>query len=510
MKLTFSILAEKMLQLLDCEPLLLQCPSPMISVRAAMQGLPPAKSRTDTVYIAKFEEYLNCSVALPACSVLIAEESFSSFDFTQHMVKESGAILLLPALEAQAVFAAAQEAFLFYDEWQETLYDILRQGSGWFPLLDHAHKLFRNPMLIYDRNMKVLAYTRNDGTQDTLWTDTVAHGTAPIGGSEESEALELYVKLSEENEHTFRHKSGGMSDPFLSCSIRLNGKRYGMVTETEYNHPVTAGEADLLELFAGILSIEMQRSAGYQPGEDAYRRLIMDLAGGSVTDPRRLATRLTAVNWKVSRYFFVLLLEQTVPYISEARRSIAAADLQLLAASGIACTVSAPKPLICCIYSSPLPELTPIDQEKLRQFCSSHALRCGGSDVFEDLTDVPRHWDQAESVLNFGSGLLSFYHEVRWNKLRQQINAAPFPEDLLHPAVLKLAQIDRETGSEYIHTLKTLCDCEFRQVDAAARLCIHRTTLSYRLRKAEELTGLNLTDARSMLHIWLSLTLRET
>jgi DNA-binding PucR family transcriptional regulator len=77
----------------------------------------------------------------------------------------------------------------------------------------------------------------------------------------------------------------------------------------------------------------------------------------------------------------------------------------------------------------------------------------------------------------------------------------------MHPAVIRLAELDREEGSEYIETFRALFDHGFNQLETAEALGIHRTTLAYRLRRLQELTGLDLSDAKEMFHIAVSLKL---
>ena len=70
-----------------------------------------------------------------------------------------------------------------------------------------------------------------------------------------------------------------------------------------------------------------------------------------------------------------------------------------------------------------------------------------------------------------------------------------------------MAALDREEGTEYIRSLQALIRHTFNQLETAEALGIHRTTLAYRLRRLQEITGLDLSDAREMFHIAVSLKL---
>ena len=77
----------------------------------------------------------------------------------------------------------------------------------------------------------------------------------------------------------------------------------------------------------------------------------------------------------------------------------------------------------------------------------------------------------------------------------------------MHPAMAGLAAMDREEGTEYIRTLRALLLNTFNQQETAQALGIHRTTLAYRLRRLQKLTGLDIGDARQMFHVAVSLKL---
>ncbi|MGI9048437.1 MAG: PucR family transcriptional regulator [Rubrobacteraceae bacterium] len=76
----------------------------------------------------------------------------------------------------------------------------------------------------------------------------------------------------------------------------------------------------------------------------------------------------------------------------------------------------------------------------------------------------------------------------------------PF-RDLIHP----LEAQDRERGSDLIRTLSVYFAANANISEAADRLFLHRNSLRYRLKRAGELTGLNLNDDRVRLALQLGL-----
>ena len=66
-----------------------------------------------------------------------------------------------------------------------------------------------------------------------------------------------------------------------------------------------------------------------------------------------------------------------------------------------------------------------------------------------------------------------------------------------------LTAYDRERGADLAHTLRVLLECGGNQSRTAEELFLHRSSLLYRLRRIEELTGYNLRDNEECLLLHL-------
>jgi PucR family transcriptional regulator, purine catabolism regulatory protein len=80
-----------------------------------------------------------------------------------------------------------------------------------------------------------------------------------------------------------------------------------------------------------------------------------------------------------------------------------------------------------------------------------------------------------------------------------------FADSLLAP----LDEYDDEHGGELVLSLRSFLDHNARWETAAAELYVHRHTLRYRMRKAEELTGRDLSSSFDRMEFWLALRARE-
>ena len=100
--------------------------------------------------------------------------------------------MVLPhTVQLRRLVMAMEQCFAFYNDWGDGLLDILRRGGDWYALLEAGHRALGNPMIIYNRSMRVLAYT---------------------------------VTEVEEHDAPFRFKGEGMSEPFWSAPVRVGGR----------------------------------------------------------------------------------------------------------------------------------------------------------------------------------------------------------------------------------------------------------------------------------------------
>ena len=499
MKSTFSIITEKVCELLNVKPFLLQSVS-----RDAVYGIwiDPSAAQRDS-YICSFV-FSGLNQEENFAQIHVADENSVS-KVRDDALTSGVSLLILPDTTGRnEILSAVSQAFAFYEEWYNNLLQLIRDGGDWFELLDEGHRVLQNPAILYDRSMRVLAYTRNDGTDDEIWEDTTRSGTARVGSASEADELWRYVSKLDENTEPFQHTGEGMSNPFFNCNITLHGKRCGMVTVVEYRHSLSSGDIDLLKVFSDLLSLKFSE-AGNLSQEAANGQFVQDLIAGAIESNERLNTRLIAVQWNHARYYHFLLFVSPLSYVSDGQWRQYFEDLSRYDMNGIGCVLFRDRNAICYLLSTQKEEIIPSVRKMIESYCTSHHMRCGISNAYEDLLDTPHFLSQAIASLRLKPDMLVFFEEVRFLRLVDQLKAADYPEDLLHPAIMKLKDIDVESGTDYLPTLSSFVQNGMNQTDTAKALDIHRTTLIYRLRRISEYTNLDLNDHKSLLHAAISL-----
>ena len=144
----------------------------------------------------------------------------------------------------------------------------------------------------------------------------------------------------------------------------------------------------------------------------------------------------------------------------------------------------------------------------LKDLAADIGIAVGVSEQSSELVELPRMQRQALWSLSLagesseGSVILAEQQLglARW--LNPNVETmAHLADGLLRP----IRQHDDENGSELLHTLSMYFRHQGRLRPAAARLFVHEHTLSYRLKRIEQLTGRSLKSYREAFELWLAL-----
>lgn len=91
--------------------------------------------------------------------------------------------------------------------------------------------------------------------------------------------------------------------------------------------------------------------------------------------------------------------------------------------------------------------------------------------------------------------------------LTSKISSSIDAENLLHPAIAKLARYDQVNQSNLLHTLEVYLEHDRNAQRCANLLYLHRNSLQYRVRRIQEIAGIDLDDPDERSYLRLSFLL---
>ena len=150
----------------------------------------------------------------------------------------------------------------------------------------------------------------------------------------------------------------------------------------------------------------------------------------------------------------------------------------------------------------------------LSPVCRDYCLYAGISSPVSGIDTLSQAYIQAGIALNQAYYLKNErwvipFTSVALDYMLSRIQTPLQNANLVSPAILGLLAHDSTKGTEFFHTLRTYLLNERDIPKTADDLIIHRTTLLYRLKKIQAMTGMNLDDPNERLYLLLSLKLLE-
>jgi hypothetical protein len=325
-----------------------------------------------------------------------------------------------------------------------------------------------------------------------------------------------YYAVSEFIEPYLYPSNTALVAQWLCCDIFRGDHFEGRITgilNTENNHP---GRSQLLALLCrhiGKIFIRSTDDLLAKRQEDPLHRLVRDsiLSPETMTE-QSAAPALAEAAWRMEDSYFLAMFE-----LSDKRR-LAHGALYIcrhLETDALhSCAVVCEERIIWLVNTG---KAEPGNRKlHYRQAIASIArefdCRAGVSKPFAGLAELRNAWFQAGAALRLGRKrdphlwVYDFSGYTLEYVLERAKSEIPV-EYLLHPAAATLRELDENTGTAYVKTLRYYFDCCGNTNRAAEKLYIHRTTLIRRLERIAEITGLDLDRTEEIMALGVSLCL---
>ncbi len=148
--------------------------------------------------------------------------------------------------------------------------------------------------------------------------------------------------------------------------------------------------------------------------------------------------------------------------------------------------------------------------KRLQAVMQMHKIYCGCSYIFTDPSYISTAFRQSEIANRYGhtdAGTINRCEDYALEYM-QSVMSNVMETDVTSPVLTTLSDYDAKNGTEYYETLREYLICERDQTLTANRLCIHRNSLVYRIKKIESLVPIHLDDERERLYLMLSFFLK--
>lgn len=405
--------------------------------------------------------------------------------------------------------------FQRYRDFERDLSNVISSGGSLVQLCRVGSKFLGNPVYIHDNLFAVLAESSHvDGMLEFEYNEKSKKMYIPLWLINEFKFDDSYRKTLSLHQASIW---GVDQYPHTMRSLFVNlwdGERYlGRMLVNEVGTPLQPGHFRVAEFLAQFVIAWMRgQELGMQNGNHNFEETFIEIMTTGEADERDLQTILGILDWDSTDQFLCLKLQSQ--NMGNAVRVDSVLNSRL--ASMLSGCVSFPHQQQVCVVVNMTQskmdagtlrlQLAPLVRDSCMYAGISNPVKgiralyhgfMQADIAMEYITKV----DSSDWLVTFASCALSYIRQSACVKLSAQMVA--------HPVLHQLLEHDAASGTQYYATLRTYLECERNIPMTASVLIIHRTTLTYRLGKIQELTRLNLDDPNLRLYLLLSYQLLE-
>ena len=408
------------------------------------------------------------------------------------------------------------EIFRKYHDFEMSLSSVVSGGGSLSDLLLAADPVFHNPMYIHDNMFAVIALPRMvEGMLKFEYNENTGRIYIPLWLIEDFKFDENY------RDTLSMHKPGIWGNDeyprqFRSLFVNLwDGSYYcGRLLINELQSPLQPGQFQTAIYLAEYIMRIIRRDA--QTASPSYRNFddtFVDLINRRQVSDTDVNAMMVILGWREKdRYLCVRLRNQdealnvkTITVLRSALSAILTGYVSFFYEKDL-----------CIVLDLSVCENT---YSEVRSILAAHVrdsyLYCGISNPFSGIWNLADGFVQTEIALNY----ISENGSMRWIMtfedcavpyLEEEVTRHMKPELVAAPDLLRLREYDRKNGTEYYETLRVYLLHERNIPETSDALIIHRTTLSYRLKKMREIMTVNLDSEDVRFYLLLSFRLLES
>ena len=367
--------------------------------------------------------------------------------------------------------------------------------NGLSRIVEALSGLVGNSVYIVDSSFKVMAITNDPDLEEMSvnWMNAARHGYL---------SYDLVANLVRSNElhdiESTRRATIVESEyfyvPFANYNLRQDGKVQGHLFVVQMYKKISAGDLELVDIVAPFALRALQANPEFQISRGPlYEHFVTDWLNGGLRDPALIRSQLDALSFDVTSFSVIAVIELAIA--GDLRRE----RLARLLEDRQGCRAVSASDKVIALFQLKRRDEKKAVIEKIRGICRHQQCRASVSDVQDAFLDSPRAYRQACEALRIADAMgfddeVVVYGDVAAYQPYLNFSSVDELEAFCHPAVMSLREHDRAHAVKLLPTLSAFLKNDRDTLVTAAELFIHRNTLSYRMRKINELFPMDLDD----------------
>lgn len=420
--------------------------------------------------------------------------------------------LCCPIEELPALEEGLQDLFDLMQSFANRINNLIYQGASLDALCELGEQILDNPVWIHDNWFLIIGRSPSSGT--VMPRSGRPWETVP------RETLDSF-RVDVEYQKTYQHRHAALWENIS------NGTRRESIYVNIYDGDVYRGRLLLsqrrsrfrkrdylvMELLARQALVLIKAKRGRKPpGTRSTDDILWDILCGKRTEATEFSVFLSTLRWEISDRFLCVRLQRQESIKTDAMEAVLHQELLLALPGSYVMVISGQQCIIVNLTRTPM--TLPGIRHALAPLCRDYFQYGGISSPVTGMRDLKIAYTQAGDALNRAfrwqdHRWLVYFWDCALEYILMHLDTPMQFHHLVAPQLLELQNYDKEKDSQLFETLRVYLENERDIPKTAAQLIIHRTTLTYRLKKIRALMELNLDDPNIRLYLLLSLQMLD-
>lgn len=487
---------------------------PIIEEELKILGLPvTGHVRNEDKAYSGFRRYRGKPLC-PEYLYLLTPETARSFPVDQVPYISLGAVpgkaehLSCPAEDGAALEEGLQDLFDRLQEYANRINALIYRESSLDALCALGETLLGNPLFLHDKWFLIIGRSPS--------SDIVMPRTGRIWETVPQVLLDEF-RADVEYEKTYQHRRAALWESFsngvrretIYVNIYDADVYQGRLLLSQELSPLRKRDYLVMELLGRQALVLIKAKRGRRPpGTRSTDDILWDILCGKRTKTAEFSVFLSTLHWEKTDRFLCVRLQRQESIKADAMEAVLHRELLMALPGSYVMVISGQQCVIVNLTRTPL-SLGKI-HHLLSPLCRDYYQYGGISSPVASMRDLPVAYVQAGEALDRAflwrdQRWLVYFRDCALEYILMHLNTPMQFRHLVSPQLLALKDYDREKDSQLFDTLQAYLENERDIPKTAARLIIHRTTLTYRLKKIQSLIELDLNDPDVRLYLLLSL-----
>jgi|GEM_PF-6362764 len=400
-------------------------------------------------------------------------------------------LLVVEGAKPGEIINSVNETFDLYDKWDLALKANPKTGAEYlYAMLDASIPVFENVIRLMNTNFRFEYVSDKEIEQNLDVPHPDESGFVPLDIVNSLKSDPYYVETSEAKD-PFILPSGILPFSCLCANLFADEKLIGRIVVNELRRQIHETDLALLAYLAEFVQIAYADLIQRDQPIFEMKGAISQALGGADPAAIDLTKILRKYHW--ARDDSYVCLKLSTDELSSPERHYVCREFEKRYKG--TCGVEFDENVAIVANLSLGGQTLGTFIAQIEYFAKEGRYKVGASVVFDDIYNLRQHYTQAGIALKTGASSESaswIYHfeDFRLKYLMTKCVEGLHADFTCHAELVRLKQIDAETGTNYYKSLSLyLKNCR-NAVQTAEALFIHRLTLIYRLNRIKEITAL--------------------